>query len=532
MSYQGLTHHSVINFPFIDYTISSLCPKIKSDTKIYGNGLKMKYFEQSMIHPSYATEYNLRFDYQRLEYLGDAVFHLILSEYLYKRYQDEDEGFQTRLRIRMERGDAMAELSDSLKLSNYVKLFNTDVDDAIKEDIFEAFIGAFYLSFGFEYTKEFIFNLIEKYNNLSEMIYFDDNYKDLLLRYFHQAKLGHPLYNKLKSDDGCKVNVCDSDGKIYATGKGIDKKSAEQDGSKNALIKLKVIVNGEIDYDWADKIAIEKTDDVETTVGKNKLSVFNPNNVLMTRDHLKVLIENYGLSLKRDTKLNMKLVHESLTHRTYLKKRKLTDLDLKYKETCVKLQPRSNERLQFLGDAVIHFVIGEYLYHHYRNTDEGFLTRLRSKLENRDALFYLAKKFKIDTFVLISQTIEFYHKRDNPNIISGALEAFIGAVYLELGIVFASELFLSVVKSEVDIEKLAEEETNYKDFVIFFFNDNKWGTPRYEILETSGPDHAKKFKIGLYADNTCIGIGRASSKKKAEQNAAKSFYLKYKAKHM
>ena len=557
MSYQGLTHHSVINFPYIDYTISDICPKIKSNEKIYGSGLKMHYFEQSMIHPSYAQHNNLKYDYQRLEYLGDAIFHLILSEYLLKRYPDEDEGFQTRLRIRMERGDAMTKLSDSLKLSTFVKLFDVNLDDSIKEDIFEAFIGAFYLTMGFSYTKEFIINLIEKYNNFSEMIYHDDNYKDLLMRYFHQAKLGHPIYECIKSvDNKITIKVIDDKNKIYATGSGSDKKNAEQTGAKNALIKLKVIINGEIDYSWAEKIEInlsndsnesdksdgsngsdkdvknidlpENNENIET---KSKISVYNPSNVLMTRNHMKVLIENYGLGIKHDDKINMKLIHEALTHRTYIKKKKLNESDKELKLICVKLQSKSNERLQFLGDAVIHFVICEYLYHRFPNTDEGFLTRLRAKLENRDALFYLAKQFKIDTFVLISQVTEFYHKRDNPNIISGALEAFIGALYLDLGVSFSRELFLAIMKNEVDIDKLAESETNYKDFVIFFFNDNDWGRPKYTIIKESGPGHAKRYKMALFCGKTCIGIGSASSKKRAEQNAAKSFYLKYKAKH-
>lgn len=532
MSYQGLTHHNVINFPFIDYIVSDLCPKIKSN-KIYNSGLKMHYFEQSMIHPSYAQHNKMQYDYQRLEYLGDAIFHLVLSEYLLHRYPDEGEGFQTRLRIRMERGDAMVKLSDALKLSTYVKLSDTNLEDSIKEDIFEAFIGAFYLSFGFGYTKEFIVNLVEKYNNISEMIYHDDNYKDLLLRYFHQAKLGHPIYEKIPQiNNQISVKVVDSNNKTYAKGSGTDKKAAEQSASKNALIKLGVIVNGEIDYDWADKITIESDEELsEEPENKNKLSVFNPSNVLMTREHFKVLVENYGMSISSSTKINLKLFSEAMTHRTYLKKKTLTDLDIKYKKTCVKLQNKSNERLQFLGDAVIHFVLGEFLYHKYPHVDEGFLTRLRSKLENREALFYLAKKFKIDLFVLISQTIEFYHKRNNPNIISGAIEAFFGAVYLDLGIIFARELFLSLTKTEIDIDELAEAETNYKDFVIFFFNDNNWGTPQYTILKESGPDHAKRFKVALYAKDICIGIGSASSKKKAEQNAAQSFYLKYKQRH-
>ena len=90
-----------------------------------------------------------------------------------------------------------------------------------------------------------------------------------------------------------------------------------------------------------------------------------------------------------------------MTHRSYLVRKKLTSEDKLTAKNAVKLQKKSNERLQFLGDAVIHFVIGEYLYHKYPKADEGFLTRLRCKLENRESLFYLAKQTGI-RFLCIS----------------------------------------------------------------------------------------------------------------------------------
>ena len=194
------------------------------------------------------------------------------------------------------------------------------------------------------------------------------------------------------------------------------------------------------------------------------------------------------------------------------------------------LQKKSNERLQFLGDSVIHFVIGEYFYHKYRTRDEGFLTRLRCKLENRDSLFYLAKQTDIASYVLISQNIEILHGRNNINIISGGFEAFIGALYLEIGLNITREYILEIIRVELDVEQIAENETNYKELVLQLYKTNHWGHPEYKIIEEKGPDHSKIFTMGIYLENKLMGKGIASSKKNAEQLASKQMYDKYKNK--
>ena len=521
MSYQP--NNNVIDFPFIDYIIKSYVPELLTDNKY--KKVKMSYYEEAMLHISNKTNEQDK-TYERLEYLGDAIFHMVITEYFYKRYDEENGGFLTRLRIRIERGDSMAELTKILGLTNFIQTNGIQLNDHILEDVFEAFIGAFYLNFNINYTKIFIIKLIEKHKDLSSLIFYDDNYKDLLLRYFHQVKWNHPIYEEDISDDNKFISIVKNPfGKTIGMGKALSKKKAEQLASKKALITLGVIINNEIDQDWLNKIEKEEKENKEK-IDKKSMSIYNPNNKLIKLADIKRILEEYNIIIPKGKRLSIKLFHEAMTHRSYLVRKKLTEKNNVNINNIVKLQKKSNERLQFLGDTVIHFVIGEYLFHKYKTNDEGFLTRLRCKLENRDSLFYLAKQSDIGTYVLVSQNIEILHGRTNVNIIGGGFEAFIGALYLELGLGITREFILSIIRTELDINKIAENETNYKDLVLHLYNKNHWGRPEYRLLKEEGPDHSKTFTMGIYLDDKLMGTGTASSKKKAEQIASKIMYDK------
>lgn len=519
--------NNVINYPFIDYIIKSYTPELQFD-KNKSKRVNMKIFQEAMLHNTTKTQEHHK-TYERLEYLGDAIFHMVITEYFYKRYDEEAEGFLTKLRIRIERGDSMAELTKILELDQYIQLYGISLNDHILEDVFEAFIGAFYLNFGMKYTRIFIVRLVEKHKNLSELISNDDNFKDLLLRYFHQMKWGHPIYQETKTNNGKYISTVQNPfGKQIGKGIASSKKKAEQLASKEALILLEVIINGEVDPNWLNKIEkVEKEKDKDK-IGKKSLSVFNPNNKLMKKNDIKQLLGNYNVLVQNISNINLKIFYEAMTHRSYLVRKKLTPDDKIAASSAVKLQKKSNERLQFLGDAIIHFVLGDYLYHKYPKAGEGFLTRLRCKLENRESLFYLAKQTDISSYLLVSQNIEVLHGRNNINIIGGGFEAFVGGLYLEIGLGIAKQFILEVIRIELDIDKIAENETNYKDLVLQLYNKNHWGHPEYKILKEEGPDHSKIFTMGIYLKGKLVGQGKASSKKKAEQIASKIMFDKYK----
>ncbi|BCS83233.1 putative ribonuclease 3 [Cotonvirus japonicus] len=522
-------YNNVINYPYIDYIIKSYVPELQTDEAKHKR-VNMEIFKEATLHNSTKFEETDK-TYERLEYLGDAIFHMIITEYFYYRYDEENEGFLTRLRIRIERGDSMAELTQILALDQYIQVYGITINDHILEDVFEAFIGAFYLSFGMNYTKKFIIKLIERHKNLSQLIAYDDNYKDLLLRYFHQMRWGHPKYiEEYHSGNTHKFisKVKDPYDKIIGIGKAQTKKKSEQLASKGALKHLKVIINDEIDPNWLDKIdKIEKDIKERETNDKKPMSVFNPNNKLLKKNTIKNILLDYNVDLPKEVNICLKLFHEAMTHRSYLVRKKLSPEDKILSKNTVKLQKKSNERLQFLGDAVIHFIIGEHVYYKYGDCDEGFLTRLRCKLENRDSLFYLAKQTGIGDYLLISQHIEVLHGRTNVNIIGGGFESFIGALYLDVGLVIVKQFLLEIIRTELDIEEIAESETNYKDLVLQLYNKNHWGHPVYKIIKEEGLDHCKIFTMGIYLGNKLLGKGKAASKKKAEQIASKKMYNDY-----
>lgn len=531
---------NVINYPYIDYIIKRYVPEIKTESK-KKTYVDMSLFEEAMTHVS-AKNNLCEKTYERLEYLGDAIFHLVITDYFYRRYDEEAEGFLTSLRIRIERGDSMAQLSTILGLNEFVQIRNINIDDHILEDIFEAFIGAFYLSFGIKYTKIFIVKLVETYKDLSEMINHDDNYKGLLLRYFHQKKWGHPKYIEKKETVGGKYSTGSKTSakrvkfisivknpKNKTIGKGIatSKKKAEQIASYSALKNVGIIVDGDIDSDWVSKIDKTECSKKKDCNDKKPMPILNKKNRLMSISDIRTLLEYYNVSLPKQSNINIRLFYEAMTHRSYLTRKNLCLEDKKAPKNVVKLQKKSNERLKFLGGSVIHFTIGELLYHKYKDCDEGFLTRLRCKLENHESLYDLAVKTGISSYLLISQNIEVLHGRANVRIIGGGFESFIGALYLQLGLSKSSEFLSEVIRLELDIEKIAEKETNYKDLILHLYTRKRWGKPDYRIINESGPDHKKVFTMGIYLNNKLMGKGKASNKKKAEQIASKIMFTKY-----
>ena len=505
---------------FINYIIRCYVPELIADeTKILNTSI----FREAFTHYSFSKNHK---NYERLEFLGDAVFHVIITEYLFKRYDEENEGFLTKLRIRIERGESMTELTKILDLGKYIQIYDVQINNKILEDVFEAFIGAFYINFGMKYAKQLIISLIERHNNLAEMILYDDNYKDLLLRFFHQMKWGHPIYHNSPHEMNKFISVVNSPTEELGRGISSSGNKAEQLASKNALVKLKVIVDGEIDQDWLDKINKHDKNDKndKNKKDKNSISTYNSKNKLIRVADIKNLLLQYNVAVPKGIVININYFHEATTHKSYLLKNKLTKEDKQASKGSVKLQNKSNERLKFFGDAVIHFIISEYLYHKYSKADEGFLTNLRCKLENGDRLYYLAIKTGISSYILVSQLIEKLHGRQSINIFGAGFEAFIGALLLELGMFTTKQFLLEVIRNELNISVIAETETNYKELIQTLFVKNQWGKPVYKVIKETGPDHSKIFIIGVYKNDTRMGVGKANSKSKAEQLAAKEMY--------
>ncbi len=184
---------------------------------------------------------------ERLEFLGDTFIKSIFSDYLFKRFPDDSEGYMTRLKMTMECRDSLAMLAKRIGLDKFLILSiqieesSGRTSDKLLEDCFESFIGALELDQGFELVKKVLTNLLENDFDFAGLLYNDKNYKDALMRFYHSCKWSHPKYVELDHTGPTnmrifRAGVKDNDGNIISRGTGGTKKAAEQAAAKKALI--------------------------------------------------------------------------------------------------------------------------------------------------------------------------------------------------------------------------------------------------------------------------------------------------------
>jgi len=181
---------------------------------------------------------------------------------------------------------------------------------------------------------------------------------------------------------------------------------------------------------------------------------------------------------------------------------------------------QSNERLEFLGDAVLDFIIAEYFYKLFPDMAEGELTKLRSVIASGSVLVRAARRMELGRFILISQNEERSGGRDRPSILEDAFEALVGAIYLDGG--------KDAAKDFVEIHLLSNwreivrqrEFVNYKSLILEHVQAQQWSAPVYALREESGPDHEKRFVVEVLINGVVHGRGEGRSKRAAEQDAA------------
>ncbi len=197
-----------------------------------------------------------------------------------------------------------------------------------------------------------------------------------------------------------------------------------------------------------------------------------------------------------------KLITEALTHRSYTK-------------------DFNNERLEYLGDAVLDLIVGEYLYHLFPKSEEGMLSKLRAALVNEDAFYKLAKRLNLGEYLFLSPAEENNGGRDKPSILSSAFEALIGALYLEAGFERVKEAALNLIKKEYSSinpdELLKDYKTNLQEITQAHFGV----VPEYRMIRAIGPDHKKEFEIGVFINGKEYARAKGKSKKTAQQEGAR-----------
>ena len=197
---------------------------------------------------------------------------------------------------------------------------------------------------------------------------------------------------------------------------------------------------------------------------------------------------------------------QALMHRSFLEQNEEYDV--------------SNERLEFLGDSVLSLIVAEYLFDEFPEKDEGFLTKVRAKIVNRLALADAAEKINLAEFLLVSKNISNSFANGSKTILSDALEALIGAVYLDNGL-DSAKIFIQKILIQPNLkEGLYLIDENYKSQLLEFAQANKMESPTYNVIKEEGPQHNRLFTVKVSIGDTDYGVGKGKNKKSAEQKAA------------
>ena len=197
----------------------------------------------------------------------------------------------------------------------------------------------------------------------------------------------------------------------------------------------------------------------------------------------------------------------AFTHRSYLN------------ETKGKIE--SNERMEFLGDAVLSVIISSFLFKTRPEDKEGDLTHLRSYMVKTDSLAKTSQVLGLGKYLRMSKGEELTGGRENPQLLANTYEALLGAIFLDLGIDAATKFvratLLPLFQKEVEKGAPRDPKSQLQEVV----QAKKQMSPKYKILSASGPDHAKKFVVGVFLNNEKLGEGNGANKQQAEEEAAK-----------
>lgn len=304
----------------------------------------------------------------------------------------------------------------------------------------------------------------------------------------------------------------------------------------------------------ANKMPSPQKTNIET--GVNNLTneqlesyVLNETNKPITSQFIESLLKKFGITHKVQNlkRFQTAMIHSSYLHRD-LKNDRLAKLvhekDLKpipesMQSSAMPLCDVSYERLEFVGDSVIHFVLADYLHERYPDEQEGFMTRLRTKIESGATLAKLSKRIGLNEYVVIARNIEQIGGRENNyHILEDAFEAFIGALYYDTSSSFdkCKQLLTKLIEEYVDMSSLIHNETNYKDTLLQCYHRWRWPDPEYGsrgVLDNNNKRTFLMYVKGIVVNSggektwEIVGEGSGSSKKRGEQESAKQALIKF-----
>lgn len=181
----------------------------------------------------------------------------------------------------------------------------------------------------------------------------------------------------------------------------------------------------------------------------------------------------------------------------------------------------SNERLEFLGDAILDFIIAEQLYREFPELAEGELTRIRAYLVCHQTLAKVASSLKLGDWLLLGQGEETSGGRKKRSNLADAVEAVIGAIYLDREMAGVRAFILRQLEPFLEEVRYGEISLNYKALLQELAQSERHSTPSYSLIEAAGPDHDRRFTVGVLVQGEMLGRGTGKSKKAAEMEAAR-----------
>ena len=265
---------------------------------------------------------------------------------------------------------------------------------------------------------------------------------------------------------------------------------------------------------------------------------YNTNNILITEKDIISILNKFDIYINKIN--NIDYFIQAFTHKSYCKKEIYPQYILNAAKneinsnTLLDLFEKSYERLEYFGDRVLKVIVSMYLFHRYPKQDEGFMTKLQTKIEDKKNLAIMSKELGLEKYFIISKQIEQLGGRNLEKIHEDIFESFIGALFLSNGFEVCLKLITNLLETLVDYSEKLYCDNNYKDQLLRLYHQKKWKYPQYITIYYEGPPHKRKYIMGvenpelLSASNTpidienkCISFGIGLSKKEGEQNAAK-----------
>ena len=272
---------------------------------------------------------------------------------------------------------------------------------------------------------------------------------------------------------------------------------------------------------------------------QEKKNPYNFNNKLLTLDFISTILNEFDID---EEPTNLNLYQHALSHKSYSTTKNPLDEIVDKPEGALELMDVDNERLEFLGDSVLGFVVARYIYERFETENEGFLTRIKTKLVNGEALSYFSRELGFGEYILMSRFVEDKcGGRKSVKILEDVFESFIGALYLDfneteidkydfysgIGFQVCEKFLINLIESKVDFSDLIQNDYNYKDQLLRYFQREYHQYPKYKLVSSEQLEGEKLFIVAVVdLEDKIISEGHGSSKKKAEQKASKIALIK------